>query len=391
MKIILLHFILVLCCLSAQAQDNNNGLPWKKKVSWLIDTRDTITHQGKTKDKPLLKMIEDAVDAGKMTAYDPQQPDLSMKMPMKDFRSIFNTLTDTTEVSDPISGTVTVVFTTHGLVPDAVYHYKVTEEWSFDPASGKINVQIASIAPSIDIYGDDNVYRGSRSLFRISYKDLCELLKREDPKQLNKLTNYIWQANFGTPKYDNTSATPMQANAIMVIDDKLPDNDRTHFYREEADDSLLSEIMIGDARNGTLPAWNAELKPLSRQLTMMEVVKQTSSARIDTIEVTDPVTGQNMYTTAHAQINYQAIEQYKILEGFTFQPTVGKTEIIIKAITPVLNLPTTHSFPETPFWIKYKDLQPVLNKLDQYHPTSTFAMHIWNGFFLSDIKPQLEK
>jgi hypothetical protein len=110
---------------------------------------------------------------------------------------------------------------------------------------------------------------------------------------------------------------------------------------------------------------------------------------IDTIIVVDPTDGNEKLQIVR-RCDPLAHAKLRVLEEWVFNPATGKTDVQILGVAVI---DERYSFNgslkdmTTLFWLKYADIQPILARYNQYHPSNTLALRIWDGYFLSDVKP----
>ena len=181
------------------AQTNN---AWKKTVYRTIDVtqkEDTVKHHltDVTSDTTLIEIIVSAVKAGKLVAYNSFDHNYTTKLTKADLLEMTGGRTDTQIVVDPVTNEERRMIIRHDFDPAFIRKYRLLEEWTFDPHTGKTGIQITGIAPVIDVYGDDGAFRGSKSMFWLRYADASSALARYDrlhPTQT--FASLIWEDYF---------------------------------------------------------------------------------------------------------------------------------------------------------------------------------------------------
>ena len=158
--------IIALCtCFNVSAQvEHASANVWKRTVSRIIDAPQQ--NSGSKEDTIFAEMIIRAVRAGKTPAYSAFDAHFSHRLTMSEILGTDVSPIDTQFITDPKTGKDTFLtpsgfqfnFTT-------IKKYRILEDWIFDPHTGKTDIQINGIAPMLDVYGDDGVYRGSRAMF----------------------------------------------------------------------------------------------------------------------------------------------------------------------------------------------------------------------------------
>ena len=126
---------------------------------------------------------------------------MSAPLPPAQVAEMLSTKPDSITMDDPITGKhITKIFKPD--VPyDLMYMYRVLEEWKFDRATGKTNIQIVAIAPMMDIYGDEGTFHGRRTQYWVKYNEVREILERyEHSHPDTNLSLAVWKDYFSETK-----------------------------------------------------------------------------------------------------------------------------------------------------------------------------------------------
>jgi hypothetical protein len=269
------------------------------------------------------------------------------------------------------------------------------EEWNFYPSEGKMNAQIKCIAPMKKIYGDDGIFRVERSMYKLKYDDVFALLyDKNNPAMWLSMFGNLWQSYFGVDSgkvigHSVDSLGCWHATATRIIDTQEPDDTVTHFLKNEDDDTSLIELIVTGVENNEIPAWSVEHEPFGKRLTKARFAKLVAP-EVDTEIIGDPNTNTEIIRYIRRDFDGTAVHKYKILEDWTFDPITGKTVVVIKGIAPIKDIINHKDIvieKKTMFWLHYTDLRKILDRVEQYHPGNTFAMRIWDSYFISDVKP----
>ncbi len=178
------------------------GDVWKKTVSRTIDIsqkEDTVRHHltDVSNDSTLLEMMTSAIKSGKLIAYSAFDHNFTSKLTVKDLKEMMSSKIDTQVVVDPINNQEITKIIARDFDPTQIRKYRFLEEWVFNPHTGKTDIQITGIAPMLDVYGDDGVYRGSRSMFWVKYNDVHQILARYEQAHPNHtISSLIWDDYF---------------------------------------------------------------------------------------------------------------------------------------------------------------------------------------------------
>ena len=219
-KQVILSFALTLIGLSAVGQQKmiagspslpaSNKMPtdavWTKTIIREVLMEDTASTENrklkKAKNDSLLAQILSVnLLKQKLTAYNLENGTLSAPLPPAKVAEMLSTKPDSITMDDPITGKpITKIFKPD--VPyDLMYMYRVLEEWTFDRATGKTNIQIIAIAPMMDIYGDEGSFHGRRTQYWVKYNEVREILARyEHSHPDSNLSLAVWKDYFSETK-----------------------------------------------------------------------------------------------------------------------------------------------------------------------------------------------
>jgi hypothetical protein len=175
-----------------------------------------------------------------------------------------------------------------------------------------------------------------------------------------------------------------------TIEMKEKDDNKVHHLKTAAADSTLAEMMVVTSMNGKLTLYSNIDANFSTKLTRENLMMQLGQVP-DTMIMTDPVTNNNIMKIVRRDVNYDAIHQYRLAEDWTFSASTGKTDIQLSGIAPVIDIygdDGTLRGVQAVFWARYADVQPILARYNQRHPTGTLEGKLWDDYFLSDSKPK---
>ena len=186
----------------AQKEGSSSGEVWKKKVGRIIDMaekEDNAKHHltDANEDASLLEMMINAIKSGKITAYATYTTDFTMKMPMETLKDLMATRTDTITVVDPVTNTEEQKITKRLFDYRRIHKYRILEEWTFNPHTGKTEIEITGIAPLREIYDENNTFRGVQAMFWVHYSDVRSIItKYEEYHPGNTIAGHIWADYF---------------------------------------------------------------------------------------------------------------------------------------------------------------------------------------------------
>lgn len=188
----------------SESKTKPSNAVWKKLVSRHIDMgikEDTAVHVHNTRDvspdTTLFEMLVNAVRAGKITAYSNWDHYFTTKLTKEDFNKIFAGVTDTMVITDPINGKETTKVIRRDFDYSAIHKYRILEEWTYNPTTGKTSIEILGINALKEIWGDDGVFRGLQGTFWLHYNDARSVLARYELYHPdNSIGGLIWDDYF---------------------------------------------------------------------------------------------------------------------------------------------------------------------------------------------------
>ena len=176
---------------------------WKKRVERIVELREAEEKPTKgklrevTNGRSLLEMLIEGIKSGKAVAYSNWDNTFSTRLTPQQFNEIVVGKTDTEVVEDPVTGKTTRVTRTREFRPEVIAKYRTLEDWSFNPVTGKTEIQIIGIAPISDIYGDDGVFRGVQALFWVKFADVAAIVaKHAEYHPDYSLVSQVWNDYF---------------------------------------------------------------------------------------------------------------------------------------------------------------------------------------------------
>lgn len=174
-----------------------------------------------------------------------------------------------------------------------------------------------------------------------------------------------------------------------TIDWKPVHNEATHHLKDIRKDSVIFEMIVKAVLIDKIPVFNdtdSSLSTYVKQAALTEMFRD----RIDTFTIIDPINGQELTKAVSLPFQYSSIHKFRIVEDWVFHPITLKTEIMVTAIAPLMEVYSSQDEVigvKPMFWLKYGDVKNVINRYEQYHPDNSLAALIWKDYFSSDIKP----
>ncbi|MEI8279519.1 MAG: hypothetical protein WCG87_07120 [Bacteroidota bacterium] len=399
--------VLLLLCSSVYAQSNTI---WTKRVTRTINIqipRDTLKRHIKDKstDTTLIELIIKGLYAGQMKAYQGSDYTLSSVHSLQDLTDMFEGKSDTIFIIDPKTGKELKKVTRRDFNPEAITQFRIMEDWEFNPMIGWTVVQMVAIAPLVDVYNQDGSLRAHKALFWLKYADVASIISRYNTIRIRQnlpqyaLQRLIWNDYFlheGKPNNPPPDAKVYTQRATRLLNIQLPEDTVTHHLQDASTDTTLLEMLMRSMLKGGISTYTGNDVTLTSKLTD-QAVQAMVQGPLDTIEVEDPVTAQRIMKTYRRNINYESVERYRLIEDWAMNSSIGRTEIQIAAMAPMLenDAQTGRQQAFSPmFWLKFQDLQGVLNEYQQSRnkmgrPENTIGRLIWDDYFINETKPKV--
>jgi len=383
---------IALTVVKAQAQTNTAAV-WKKTVTRTIDIpepEDDKKHhlQDVNAYNTLLEALVSSINAGKLTAYHNNDNMFSAKLSIQDINKMTADKMDTQLVVDPVTKEEMSVIRVIVFNPGFVHKYRIQEDWTFNPITGKTGIKITGIAPVRNVYGYDAGLRGVQTMFWVKYNEAVPVInKYEHNHPENTIANLVWQ------DYFMTDAHAQPAYVMRIIDMSQPEDTIQHHLHNAFPDSTLTEVIIAGIKTGKLPVYSRHDYKLQKRLSM-GVINNLLVAKTDTQLIIDPINNTEKSVVRATETDFDQSHKYGILEKWDFDAATGKTNIQIIAlalVAQVLDDGAASSAEQPALLLRYEDIKKITARYEQYNPASTLAQHIWNSYFHTDIKPSVVK
>lgn len=166
---------------------------WEKRIWRVIDVREKMNKSFSFPENPLISILLEGIECGKITPYSPiddkfttpmSQEDIKQQLLKSDTISIFNI--------DTYEETLTVV--NDEFNPEDVKRFRIKEVWFFDEESSTLQVRILGIAPLKEDYDDNGNVRFEYPMFWVYYPHIREYLAGEKAfNPLNDAQRMTWE------------------------------------------------------------------------------------------------------------------------------------------------------------------------------------------------------
>ncbi len=176
------------------------------------------------------------------------------------------------------------------------------------------------------------------------------------------------------------------------IDMREKEDTKVHHLKDVTFDTTLAEMITSAAKSGKIAAYS-NFDHVTK-LTKIEVDQILFGDKPDTVTLTDPIDKHEIQKIIYHDFNFDAVHKYRILEDWSFNTATGNTDIHIVAVAPVREIygeAGDFRGVQAMYWVHYTDILDILARYEHYHPNNTFAGHIWDDYFLSEVKPKAEK
>lgn len=157
---------------------------WHKNVMRTIDIADTAiaydpARTAQVPDTSLAGVLTGMVLNGKLQTYDINYDNYELK-----------------DSTDPHMRERLNEYTTYPFFSYYMVHrYVVLEEWTYDAAHVRTHIRAFAIAPKIDVYSNDGIYRGSPTMYWLRYADAIKVISAYEKKHNDyRLTRGIWNS-----------------------------------------------------------------------------------------------------------------------------------------------------------------------------------------------------
>jgi len=173
----------------------------KKIVSRIIDVREKedtlITHlKDVSPDTTLVEMMVNAVISGKITAYHDYDTRLISKITGSDVKEMLMSKPDTVITKNSLTGKEELKIIKHNFDYSAIHKYRILEEWTYNWATGKTEIETIGVAPIMDIYIADN-FRGIKAMFYLHFSDARRIIDHYELYHPNHtICSHIWNDYF---------------------------------------------------------------------------------------------------------------------------------------------------------------------------------------------------
>ena len=272
---------------------------------------------------------------------------------------------------------------------ELISQFRLLEEWTYYPETQKTTIAITAIAPIKDIYGDDEVYRGSQAMCWIKWNAFAKFLHSFSGfDAAEKISNYL-MADYMQDTAIVKGATP---SSTFNKQNKRWDGFALRHIRLQPDtsyvlfgyspfDTSITELLYRAASAGNCKVFKKEE---NKQATILSKENLTAlkTYSIDTVMVEDIIADGTDVKIFKRDFCFECVQGYYVKEKWTLDMQKGSTEINYSWLAPIKYLTKegseTVDGTEPLFWIRYKDVSKILSKYNEYHPVQNLQYQLWD-------------
>jgi hypothetical protein len=390
MKSLFSFLIVILISTLATGQDciPANKLVWEKYVTRTIDV--PILQQKGSKvslnDRFVMAFLK-GIKEHKLKAYTMFAPFLGDEMR---FEKLTNKTGDENLSIDSINGRA-VVNSQSKSTEQTITRYETYEHWVFNPYSLSTTVTIVGLAPMAVIHHEDGSFRASGLICWLKFEDLSKFdeqvfkdFKRYLMQQL--VNDYATDSTFRYNHEIHANQNEVYAHISRILEDiDNEDTVRCHL-RDNFDDRLFNQLQQVFV-SGKIPVYTN--LDLAHPLTLAQI-KKKFTMQFDVDPIVDPTT-HTFYEMKRIDTLKKSMEAwshlvnvYRLHERFSFNPYAGVATIepyALEALNPVYkdngDLDTYRSV----VFLKYRDVEDIINQYEHFNNDKTFARQLWDSYF----------
>lgn len=362
--------------ISSPGVSNSQSVTWERTVTRDIEIDQKTNARMRTHDSSFIDMLYAGVNKGIIPAYSSIDYTFSSSLKTDDLQAIAGPETDTVTIEDPTTGKTSTKIIRYDSGIHTVHKYRIREEWTFDRPTGTTLIRIVAVAPLLDVYREE--IKSVRVLFWCRYVDVAGIISRH--KQSDMHPSFLQILKKGYLEADPKTAQQLSPSKNWIgskerILDIDPIDTGLHHLKYADPDSSLSDIISCRIDKGALSIYDG----MGQKMNVAALYTQP-----DTIELTDPVTGQNVYKLLkHSLLFYGHDPKYKLIENWWFDTNQGIMESRISYVVPFGKNQNDYDgkYPESSYWLKFEDISPILSLYERNHYNNSIAHLLWNDHF----------
>ena len=181
--------------------DAGPALVWKKQIVRVVDMSEKSDVSSQrisdvSSENTLIEMFVNLIRNGKVVAYVNSDHNFTTRLTIAELNKMLAGKKDTVLTTDAKGKTISKVIS-HDLNLNTIHKFRVLEEWSSYPSTGKTEIQTIGIAPLRDVMNDDGTSQGMQAMFWLRFVDISAILVRyQQYHPNNTLAGHIWDDFF---------------------------------------------------------------------------------------------------------------------------------------------------------------------------------------------------
>jgi gliding motility associated protien GldN len=152
---------------------------WYKIIWRVMDCREKMNRPMVAPKMPLITVLLDAAESGKVTLYDGLDDDFKVPVDLSGIPAL-SSQTDSIYVYNPATDRDELTVITNSFNPETVNKYRIKEIWYFNEETSTMESRILGIAPIMEKYGEFGNYQGDVVIFWAYFPDLRETLVKTE-------------------------------------------------------------------------------------------------------------------------------------------------------------------------------------------------------------------
>lgn len=170
-------------------------------------------------------------------------------------------------------------------------------------------------------------------------------------------------------------------------------NETKNYLKFAGKDSSLFAMIRTRLQKGTLEAYPTKDYQFNDPMSLKSINRIFADI-YDTIQVTDPITGEELKKIVAIQFDNRLVIKYRIIEKWKYNTETGKTNITIVGLIPLTGAflgDGSYIGQKGLLLIPFYDVKTVIDLYEQQHPDNRLAEKIWKNYFESNEKPTKEE
>ncbi len=165
---------------------------WSKRIWRVIDTREKMNLTFSYPDQPFVGILLDIINkSDKVKIF--VDDDFTLEATAEEVMGRLGA-TETVEVYNPVTEEYETEVVSNEFNPELITKIRIKEDWVFDEEASQMVVRILALAPIMDVYDDNDNFRGEQAMFWVYYPSIRQDLARyEAYNQFNDAQRMTWE------------------------------------------------------------------------------------------------------------------------------------------------------------------------------------------------------